>query len=205
MSIDRNDLIAAANKFYPDGYLDMVWDPKRKVILPEPGDTLAEFVVRELVDTFDSKLSDEKKVLEAMRVIERGCNDLQDALRGIAALLSGADDTRISVSAGVDKECVDLCQSISMVPGIRTVESCCGHGEEPYRIWFKADNQRLLPPLLWCFDGCHCGHYGWHIEATTDCGMSPVTYMIQGPVGEEAYKQAEDIAELIRERQGLPV
>ena len=53
----------------------------------------------------------------------------------------------------MDKECVRLCESMNRWPGIRTVESCSGHTERPFRIWFDVDNLGDLPHLLYWFDG----------------------------------------------------
>jgi hypothetical protein len=99
----------------------------------------------------------------------------------------------------IDMECVALCDAMNLVPGIRTRSSCCGHGKSEYRIFFEADSLASLPPLLYWFAGCHCGHYGWRITVTTDCGMCPAYFYVEGPIGKAAYKQAEEIASLIKE------
>jgi len=99
----------------------------------------------------------------------------------------------------IDQECVALCDAINKYPGIRTVESCCGHDKTPYRIWFRIDGLGLttLPALLYWFDGCHCGFCDWTVTVSTDCGMSLPTFEIKGPVG--AFSQAEAIARLIND------
>lgn len=97
----------------------------------------------------------------------------------------------------MDKECVILCEAINKIKGIRTVESCCGHGETPYHIWFTAERLDCLPNLLYWFAGCHCGYSGWAIKATTDCAKSPVIFCIEGPEGEIAYEQSKEIAKFI--------
>jgi len=98
---------------------------------------------------------------------------------------------------GLDKECVALIKAINLQPGIITTDSCCGHGNEPFRIWFRAARLRALPNLLYWFDGCHCGHCHWRIIAKTDCVMCPVFFMIEGPMGKQAYAEAAHIARLI--------
>lgn len=98
-----------------------------------------------------------------------------------------------------DKEVIVLCEALNKLPGIRTIESCYGHGSKPYRIWFLAKDLESLPALLYYFDGCHCGFYGWKVIATTDCAMSPVHFMIEGPSGKEAHEESEKIAECIEE------
>jgi hypothetical protein len=100
--------------------------------------------------------------------------------------------------ADMDAEVIEICKAMNLFEGIHTVESCCGHGDHPFRIWFKAQDIEHLPPLLWCFDGCHSGHYGWQVIVKTDCVMQPATFMVEGPVGQAAYDQAGVIAELLR-------
>ena len=97
----------------------------------------------------------------------------------------------------MDPECVELCRAMNALPGITTTESCSGHGEFPYRVFFHADNLRCLPALLYWFDGCHCGFYGWQVTVATDCAMSPVYFCVEGPTGDAAYSESKEIAQLI--------
>ena len=107
-------------------------------------------------------------------------------------------DRRHSVHTNsYDKECVALCKAINRFPGIRTTQSCCGHGETRYAIWFRVNNLEALPPLLYFFDGCHCGSYDWRVIVYTDCAMSPVVFEAEDPVGKKAYKEARVIAKLM--------
>jgi len=102
----------------------------------------------------------------------------------------------------MDVECVVLCDAINLYsPKIMTVESCCGHGERPYKIWLhiKPEGLAELPHILYYLDTCHTGRAGWSCEVYTDCAMSPVTFKITGPIGEQAYEDALEIARLIRE------
>ena len=99
--------------------------------------------------------------------------------------------------ADVDKECVALCKALNKLPGIHTEESCCGHGKEPFGIWFRADCLAALPNACYWFAPCHCGLDTWDVIARTDCGKSPAFFYIRGPVGEQAYKDAKEIARLI--------
>ena len=96
----------------------------------------------------------------------------------------------------MDPECFELCEQMNRFPGVTTHESCCGHGQRPFRIWFGADSLEALPPLLFYCDshgcGCHSGVMGWHVRVQTDCAASPVTFALEGPVGD--YDGAEKIA-----------
>ena len=103
----------------------------------------------------------------------------------------------------MDKECVKLCAAINLFDDIRTIESCCGHGEKPYRIWFRANNFKALPRILYFLDGCHSGYYDWKVIIKTDCGMSYPSLMIEGPIG--AYDQAEHISKLLTSEFATPL
>jgi hypothetical protein len=98
----------------------------------------------------------------------------------------------------MDAECLAICEALNTIPGITTTSSCCGHGMDPFKIWFVAERLEDLPAALYYFDRCHSGRVGWSVEATTDCGMSSVTFVAVGPVGEQAYQDAEAIAGKIR-------
>jgi len=111
---------------------------------------------------------------------------------------------------GVDPECVALCEAINLYePDIFTVESCCGHGKTPYHIYFKVEDLETLPHILYWFDGCHSGFYGWKVEVYKDCAKQYPTFMLEGPIhGDnrepinkpiDAYRQAEYIALCIRQ------
>lgn len=97
--------------------------------------------------------------------------------------------------ADMDPECVALCVALNGLPGIQTIESCSGHGKDPFRVWFIARDLEVLPALCYWFDICHCGFRGWFVTVTTDCGRSPVHFRIEGPAG--AYEQADSIAAMI--------
>lgn len=95
----------------------------------------------------------------------------------------------------LDQECINLCKAINSIPGIETVESCCGHGESPYLIWIRVRNVGMLPHLTYWLDGCHSGLNGWRLEVYTNCDKSHNCWMIEGPSC--AYDEADKIAELI--------
>ena len=59
-----------------------------------------------------------------------------------------------SYNGNMDPECVALCDAINLLkPDVYTVESCCGHGEKPFRVWFQVDDLSKLAGLLYWFDG----------------------------------------------------
>lgn len=118
----------------------------------------------------------------------------------VTALAPGLEEIKARFAAApppdLDPEVLSLCRAMNGFPGIVTVESCCGHGREPFRIWFMAASLEALPPLLFWFDGCHTGEYGWSVMVSTDCSAVPVTFRAEGPCG--AYEAAESIAKDMR-------
>ncbi len=98
----------------------------------------------------------------------------------------------------VDKECVKLCEAINRIPNIHTIESCCGHGKELYRVWFKCDTLDFLPILLYYIVPCHTGFIHWDCFVKTDCVMQYPTFCLQSQdMGQIAYDESEEIADLI--------
>ena len=52
----------------------------------------------------------------------------------------------------MDKECIALCNTLNRIPGVKTVESCCGHGESPFRLWFRCTDITVIARLARCAD-----------------------------------------------------
>ena len=49
--------------------------------------------------------------------------------------------------ASIDCECVSICNTLNRLPDVETFESCCGHGEHPFWVWFKCSNIDTLSRL----------------------------------------------------------
>jgi len=88
------ELLNAANKGYPDGCLTEYYDIKTGARRRGQGDTLAEFIVLELIDTFDSKATDDTQIDEATHALERARTEL---LGVIQALENNGPDVTPSV------------------------------------------------------------------------------------------------------------
>jgi hypothetical protein len=72
-----DDLIEIADRAAMDGCIGQCWDKKGQRAFNGAGDTLAEFVVREIADTYDSGANDQEQLDEAARVIRRAAVDLE--------------------------------------------------------------------------------------------------------------------------------
>ncbi len=99
--------------------------------------------------------------------------------------------------AGLDSECQELFRALNALPGIETVESCCGHGIEPYRFWFLADStQRGLQLLSLLMDPRYYPFKAWDVYLDHR-DIEPQTFFrLEGPVG--AYPQARALAAAIQ-------
>jgi len=101
----------------------------------------------------------------------------------------------------MDSEVVALCKALNSLPGIVTVESCCGHGRYPFRIWFDVSDFKSLG--LSCLARCTCFRYytykpGWKVILEHgDMYESVVSFVLEGGRGERAYKMADALAENI--------
>lgn len=81
------ELLNAANQGYPDGYLAEYYDTKTGTRKRGRGDTLAEFIVLELIDTFDPKTDDDAQIGIG---VKRG-SDSSGASYAVAAKLIPAE------------------------------------------------------------------------------------------------------------------
>ena len=101
----------------------------------------------------------------------------------------------------LDREVVGLVEALNRVSGIRTIESCCGHDEDPFNIWFNAKSLDTVRPLYEYIKPFR----KWHIFIDrNDFGRSYL-FELRGPKGERAYQDAERLSEDILRRhvQGI--
>ena len=116
-------------------------------------------------------------------------------IRGVCAMTG---PTTVAEIQGIDPQVVALCDAMNSLPGITTVESCCGHGRDTFHVWFKARTFKDLARLSYKVDGCHSGVYGWHIKVWTDCA-SQLSFLLESQAkGSTAFLQADELASSIR-------
>ena len=71
-----NELLEIVHRAYPDEFTRECWDSRRQRARSGSGDTLAEFIVREIADTYDAEATDEAQLDEALRVMRRACTEV---------------------------------------------------------------------------------------------------------------------------------
>ena len=74
--MELKKLISIVDMAYPDGLVLRAFESGKPV-----GDSLAEFIARELKDTFDEKVSSLEQIEEARRVLGKGYFELGEVLR----------------------------------------------------------------------------------------------------------------------------
>lgn len=107
-----------------------------------------------------------------------------------------------SVPFDMDTECIDLCVALNSLPGIETVNSCCGHGKQPYWIWFDVDySQRGLLTLsrLTSINYYPRISRKWKIFVDHRDTFPQLTYRLEGPKGKDGYESSKEFASLIME------
>lgn len=81
-----NQLVCRAASAYPEAFVLRFWDPLNE----EPkadlhaGDTLAEFVARELYESYDAEAGDDEQIATAVKVMQSAADDLQAITHALA-------------------------------------------------------------------------------------------------------------------------
>lgn len=84
-SLSLLELLAIANESYPDGFLGEYFDPQTAERVEGGGDTLAEFIVVELSETFDDSASRTKQLREARIALENAAEKIEEVIHGLRA------------------------------------------------------------------------------------------------------------------------
>ena len=78
------DLLNKANGGYPDGYLTEYYNDETGEFNPHGrGDTLAQFIVTELEETFSSEQSDDDQLFSARHQLQMAVEQLQNTIAAL--------------------------------------------------------------------------------------------------------------------------
>ncbi|MDD5014288.1 MAG: hypothetical protein PHW73_04175 [Atribacterota bacterium] len=103
-------------------------------------------------------------------------------------------------TCGVDQEIKELCHALNCIPGIKTFESCCGHGNDPIRIWFRTENIESLKEIAQFTDKRYAKDSDDDFTCVvefSDRTMLPVFCLQSKGVGENSYKNGRALAKSI--------
>ena len=85
-ALTLTDLLNAANKNYSENYLSEYFDVTTGRAKRGSGDTLAQFIVREMGEGFSSTSPRKRQVVVAVRALQRAKDDIQRAIDGLREL-----------------------------------------------------------------------------------------------------------------------
>ena len=81
--MDVNDLMEMVHESYPNEQTRCCWDPVGRQVCPGSGDTLAEFIVGEIVDTYDAMATDRAQIADAVLAMNRAQSDLDAVAKAL--------------------------------------------------------------------------------------------------------------------------
>ena len=93
-----NELLEIVHRAYPDEQTRECWNPKTQGPCGGGGDTLAEFIVREIADGFDAKATDRAQVADALLAMHRAQGELGAVAKALERRLERhrREDTKAS-------------------------------------------------------------------------------------------------------------
>lgn len=80
-----NELLEIVHRAYPDEQTRLCWNAKKRKVRTGTGDTLAEFIVREIVDTFGADTPEEDQLEAALCAMRWACAELKAVVEALEA------------------------------------------------------------------------------------------------------------------------
>ena len=80
-----NTLLEIVHRAYPEEHTRRCWDAKKQKTRTGTGDSLAEFLVAELVETFDPDASAENQLDAALSAMRWACTELTAVIEALEA------------------------------------------------------------------------------------------------------------------------
>ena len=84
-----NELLGIVHGAYPEEHTRLCWDEKQRRVRTGTGDTLAEFVVGEVVDTYEETGTDDLQLGAALDAMRWACTELEAVVRALEAAKAG--------------------------------------------------------------------------------------------------------------------
>ena len=86
------ELLDLANAGYSDGFLSQYYDETGKFNEEASGDSLARFIVAEIIETYDPEATTATQLAEARRVVERGLGDIRAVFEQLHAACEAEEE-----------------------------------------------------------------------------------------------------------------
>ena len=78
-----NGILEIVHRAYPDEHTRRCWDAKKRKVRTGTGDTLAEFIIREIVDTYDAAATDRAQIADAVLAMNKAQSDLDAVAKAL--------------------------------------------------------------------------------------------------------------------------
>lgn len=78
-----NELLEIVHRAYPDEQTRLCWNARKQKVRTGTGDSLAEFVVGEIADTFDPNVPTEKQLDDALSAMRWAAIELEAVIRAL--------------------------------------------------------------------------------------------------------------------------
>ena len=78
-----NALLEIVHRAYPEEHTRQCWNAMKQRVRRGKGDTLAEFVVGEIADTFDPDAPEETQLDVALSAMRWACTELEAVIRAL--------------------------------------------------------------------------------------------------------------------------
>ena len=84
----------------------------------------------------------------------------------------------------MDLECIPICEALNALPGVQTTESCCGHGQYRFTVFFSCTSFETLKRIARAIESS-----SWHVEAVYHNGSETLGFVLEGAVGHPEYTE----------------
>ena len=81
--MELNDLMAIVHRAYPDGETRLCWNARAQRARAGRGDTLAEFVAREIAETFEAGATDRAQLADAVLAMHKAQGELDAVAKAL--------------------------------------------------------------------------------------------------------------------------
>ncbi len=78
-----NELMEIVHRAYPDEHTRLCWDEKSQQTRGDQGDTLAEFIVREVAETYEATADTGEQIKAALDAMRWAAVELGAVIRGL--------------------------------------------------------------------------------------------------------------------------
>ena len=96
----------------------------------------------------------------------------------------------------MDKECIDLCVKLNNLSHVTTIESCCGHLKDNYRIFFECDDFVRLGRLFRCVNRNYSDGK-WRIEVDGHDGKPCCQFILTSKNPFSSYDEMMDSVDFL--------